>query len=145
MKRRALRLSRRQKLCLYSAGLLLLISGAAWAWADRLDVSEPGWESIRPLKAWLLRIHGFSAIGFVLVLGTLLPGHVWRAWQAHKNRTNGAFFLLVVGCLILSGYGLYYLGDESWRSTTSKIHLWLGLATPLLLYWHIWSGRKATG
>ena len=145
MKRRALRLSRRHKLALYSASVLLLISGAAWAWADRLDPSAPAQESVRPLKPWLLRIHGLSAMGFVLVLGSLLPGHVRRAWHAHKNRTNGAFFLTAVGVLTLTGYGLYYLGDENWRDATSQVHLWLGLASPVLLYWHIRSGRKATG
>ena len=42
------------------------------------------------------------------------------------------------------GPGLYYLGDESWRNATSFFHLWLGLAAPGLLIWHIRQGRAAT-
>jgi hypothetical protein len=61
-----------------------------------------------------------------------------------KNRGNGGFFLVAVSALTLSGYALYYLGDEAWRNAFSNFHLWLGLAAPSLLVWHIWSGRKAT-
>ena len=144
MKRRGLRLSPRHRLTFYCASLLLFLSGAAWAWAHYLDESGPtsGWP--REWKPLLLKIHGFSAMAFVLLLGTLLPGHVRRAWHARKNRNNGAFFLSVVGLLTLSGYALYYLGDETWRNATTQFHLWLGLVAPVLLLWHIRAGRKAT-
>ena len=144
MKRRGLRLSRGHQLTLYAASGLLFLSGAAWAWAGQLDETVQAMETVRQLKPWLLKIHGFGAMAFVLLLGTLLPGHVRRAWHAHKNRTNGAFFLVCVGLLTLSGYTLYYLGDETWREATSRFHLWLGLALPVLGFWHIYTGRKAT-
>jgi len=129
---------------LYGASVLLFLSGAAWAWANHLDETAPAMESVRQFKPWLLKIHGFSAMGFVLLLGTLVPGHIRRGWNADKNRTNGAFFLAVVGLLALSGYMLYYLGSETWRNATSQCHLWLGLAAPALLLWHIRTGRAAT-
>ena len=91
-----------------------------------------------------MKAHGFAALGFVLLLGTLLPGHVRRAWHARKNRANGAFFLTAISLLTFSGYTLYYLGDETWRNAVSQFHLWLGLASPLLLFWHIRHGRRAT-
>jgi hypothetical protein len=145
MKRRGLQLSRRHRLTLYSASLLLFVSGTAWAWANHLDETAPAGAALRELKPWLLKVHGFSAMAFVLLLGTLLPGHVRRAWHARKNRGNGAFFLSVTSLLTLSGYALYYLGDERWRDATSQLHLWLGVAAPILLFWHIRSGRRATG
>ena len=144
MKRRGLQLSRRHRLTLYSASLLLFVSGAAWAWENHLDETARAGEALRRLKPWLLKMHGFSAMGFVLLLGTLLPGHVRRAWHAHKNRGNGAFFLAAVSLLTLSGYALYYLGDEDWRDGVGKFHLWLGITGPLLLICHMRSGRKAT-
>jgi hypothetical protein len=144
MKRRGLQLSRRHRLTLYTASLALFVSGVAWAWANHLDESAQAGEAVRQLKPTLLKIHGFSALAFVLLLGTLLPGHVRRAWHAHKNRGNGVFFLTATSLLTLSGYALYYLGDEGWRNATSQFHLWLGVAAPVLLGWHIWSGRKAT-
>ena len=144
MKRRGLRLSRRQQWLVYGFGLALLITGIFWAWIQHLDEAGRASDSMRQIKQWLLKIHGFSAMTFVLVLGTLLPTHVRRAWHAHKNRGNGVLFLAAVGLLTFSGYALYYLGNESWRAATSKFHLWLGVAIPALLVWHTISGRRAT-
>jgi hypothetical protein len=143
MKGHGLQLSRRHRLTLYTASLLLLISGAAWAWANFLDRRGEAGDALRDFKPWLLKVHGFSAMAFVLLLGTLLSGHVRRGWQARKNRGNGGFFLTAVSLLTLSGYALYYLGDESWRELTSQFHLWLGLAAPILLIDHIRRGRRA--
>jgi uncharacterized membrane protein YbhN (UPF0104 family) len=143
MKPRGLQLSRRHRLTLYTASLLLLISGGAWAWANFLDRRGEAGEALRDFKPWLLKIHGFSAMAFVLLLGTLLSGHVRRGWHARKNRGNGGFFLSAVSLLTWSGYALYYLGDENWREFASQLHLWLGLAAPILLIDHIRRGRRA--
>ena len=144
MKRRGLQLNRGHRSTLYAASLLLFISGAAWAWANHLDETGTASEALRDFKPWLLKVHGFSAMAFVLLLGTLLPGHVRRAWHARKNCGNGAFFLTAVGLLVLSGYALYYIGSETLRACASDFHLWLGVAAPALLVLHILSGRKAT-
>jgi hypothetical protein len=130
---------------LYTICLLLFVSGAAWAWAQRLDHLGEASDALRRWKPFFLKLHGYSAVGFVLLLGGILSGHVRRAWHAHKNRLNGAFFLSVVGVLTATGYTLYYLGNETLRNAASNVHLWLGLASPILLCWHIWSGQKSTG
>ena len=144
MRRRGFRLSRRQQWLVYVSGSALWFTGICWAWIQHLDKAGRAGDALRQIKPWLLEIHGFSAVTFVLVLGTLLPTHVRRAWHAHKNRGNGVCFLLATGLLTLSGYALYYLGNEHWRAVTSRIHLWLGVAIPALLLWHIFSGRNAT-
>ena len=142
MRRRRLQLSRRHRLTLYLVSVVLLVSGAAWAWVHRLDDAGQAGEALRQWKPWLLKVHGYAALGFVLLLGTLLTGHIRRSWHAHTNRANGACFLIAVSLLTLSGYTLYYLGDENWRNATSQFHLWLGLVAPALLFWHIRSGRN---
>lgn len=144
MKRRAFQISPRHRRILHAVSLVLLISGAAWAWVHHLDEQGNAGDGFRYLKPWLMKAHGFAAVGFVLLLGTLLPTHVRRSWHARKNRTNGAFFLGAMSLLTLSGYVLYYLGDETWRNAASQFHLWLGLSSPLLLFWHIRSGGRAT-
>ena len=144
MKRRRLQLSPRHRWALYAVGLALLITGALWAWLHRLDETGHAVETLRAWKPWLLKIHGFAALGFVLLLGTLLPVHVRHSWHARRNRPNGALFLSTVSVLTLSGYALYYLGNESWRAAASAIHLWLGIAAPILLAWHVRTGRRAT-
>ena len=144
MKRRGLKLTAGHRWTLYSVSLLLFLSGAAWAWADHLEGAASASTAWRDFKPWLLKTHGLSAMAFVLLLGTLLPGHVRRAWRARKNRGQGTFFLAAVSVLTCSGYFLYYLGDENWRNAFSQFHLWLGVISPILMAWHIWSGRAAT-
>lgn len=143
MKRRGLQLSRRHRWFLHTTSLVLLLTGVAWAWLHRLDEAGNLGDRWRSLKPALMTGHGLMAAGFVLLLGTLLPVHVRHAWHARRNRGNGAFFLTVVSVLTLSGYSLYYLGDETLRARCSDGHLWLGVVSPLLLFWHIWSGRRA--
>ena len=144
MKRRGLQLSRRHRWSLYGIGLALLISGLAWAWLHRLDEAGNAGGPWREVKPWLMKVHGFAALGFVLLLGTLLSVHVRHSWHARRNRANGAFFLSAVSILTLTGYLLYYLGDEKHRALCSDVHFWLGATIPLLLIWHIWSGHRAT-
>jgi cation transport ATPase len=144
MKRRGLQLSRRHRWSLYGIGITLLLSGLAWAWLHHLDEAGHANDAARELKPWLMKAHGFAALGFVLLLGTLLPVHVRHSWHARRNRANGVFFLSSVSLLTLTGYLLYYLGNEKLRALCSDVHFWLGAIIPLLLIWHIWSGRRAT-
>ena len=145
MKRRRLQLSRRHRRTLYAVSIALFLSGVVWAVIHRLDEAGRAGEGLRQWKTGLLQFHGLAAVGFVLLLGTLLPGHIRRAWHAKKNRGNGAFFLTTISVLIVTGYALYYLGNEAWREGFGNAHLWLGVAAPALLVWHVLSGRRATG
>ena len=145
MKRWGLQIRQPLRRLLYVASSALFLSGVVWAWIQHLDESGKAGSGLLRMKTWLIAIHGFSAMTFVLLLGMILAGHVRRAWNARKNRSNGGFFLISVSLLALSGYALYYLGNEDWRNAASHFHLWLGIAAPVLLGWHIWRGRRATG
>jgi hypothetical protein len=145
MKRRGLQISRPHRLTLYGISLVLLVSGGGWAWIHHLDETGQAGEALGRTNPWLLKAHGYAAVGFVLLLGTLIPVHIRPSWHARKNQINGVFFLSAAGLLTLSGYTLYYLGDEAWRNAASQFHLWLGLAAPVLLFFHIRAGRNATG
>jgi hypothetical protein len=46
--------------------------------------------------------------------------------------------------LTLSGYALYYFGSEDARPWISVLHWGIGIVAPLVLVWHIVSGRSAT-
>jgi uncharacterized membrane protein YbhN (UPF0104 family) len=73
----------------------------------------------------------------------LLPYHVKFAWRAKRNRRTGSTLLIIFGFLILTGYRLYYAGDERLRAWTSDSHLYVGLALPLLIALHVWRGKKS--
>jgi hypothetical protein len=144
MKRRGLQLNRRHRQIFYAVSLTLLFSGISWAWLHHLDQAGNATETARHWKPGLIAIHGWSAMAFVLLFGTLLAGHVRRAWHAKKNRKNGVFIVLLVTLLTLSGYALYYTSDENRRALTSYFHLWLGIVVPIFLILHIRSGKRAT-
>jgi hypothetical protein len=79
---------------------------------------------------------------FLILLGTLLPIHIRRGWNIKKNRLTGAVFVALNGVLILSGYALYYFGGEATRSLISAVHWVPGVASPAVLAWHVWQGRR---
>jgi hypothetical protein len=145
MKRRGLQLSRRHRWSLYAVVLVLFLSGVIWIGLHQLDEAGNTSGPWRELKPSVMTVHGLVAAMFVVLLGTLLPVHVRHSWHARRNRANGVFFLSVVSTLTLTGYLLYYLGNERTRAWCSNVHFWLGAAIPLLLVLHIWSGRRSTG
>jgi hypothetical protein len=142
MRSRGLKFSSRQRLVFHGLIVILFVSGAVWAWIQHQDNSGQLSQGLRQLKPLLLAVHGLSVVPFVFVLGMLFINHVRRAWAAGHNRKNGLLVIVLMAFLSLSGYVLYYLGNEEWREAASRIHLWLGIAMPLLLLWHIRSGRS---
>ena len=143
MKRRGIQLSNRHKRWLYTVTALLFLSGVTWVLVGWLAEREgASIDFFRSLKSWSLKLHGAAAMAFLVAVGILVPTHIRRGWQARRNRKNGAFLVTVVSLLTLTGYGLYYFGDEQWRTAASWIHLILGFAAPAFLVWHIWLGRR---
>ena len=136
----SIRLSRRHKIAFFSVLAVVFASGAAWAWMHYFAHGESDFGS-SPAETWMLTIHGLFAAASLLLIGSLLPLHVKFAWRAQRNRPNGLLMLAVVSLLIISGYGLYYIGDERFRSWTSWTHLIVGLGLPIFLVVHIWRGR----
>jgi hypothetical protein len=146
MKRRGIQLSPRHKRWFYAVSVTLFLSGVAWVWLGWLaERNEGRAELLRSLKPWLLKLHGAAAMAFLLALGILIPTHLKRAWRAQRNQVNGGFFVTVMALLVVTGYGLYYFGDDRWRSAASWIHLLLGFGAPALLGLHIWQGRRDLG
>ena len=136
----SIRLSQRHKIAFYSVLSVVFASGVIWAWLHYFTRSETEFGA-SPAQGWVLMIHGLFAAISLVVIGSLLPLHVKHAWRAHRNRINGVFFVAIVTLLIVSGYALYYIGNEHLRSWTSWIHLGVGVAFPFLLVLHIWRGR----
>jgi heme A synthase len=141
-RRHAFRLSprHRQAFALSLGGSLG--TGIAW-WLLQHFGQSPGdfGPTPHPAQAWLLRAHGASAFASLIVLGTLLPTHVKRAWRAHRNRLTGIVLLSLVGVQILTGYALYY-ADQDLRERAAQLHWLLGLGLPALLLLHIVIGRR---
>jgi heme A synthase len=137
----ALQLDRRLRWSLYAAFALLFATGAVWLVADRLKESPDG-ELWQATAANMLMIHGGAAMLLLLLLGALFPIHMARAWRGQLNRISGSIMVLCNALLILTAFGLYYLGAETLRPWASDVHIAAGFVLPVLIVVHIWLGRR---
>ena len=137
-----MKLSLRTQRWFYAVFGVLFFSGLLWLISHYIlegpgDFSSP----YHQLEAWLIKIHGGAAMLSLLVLGVLIPTHMRLGWKQHRNRRSGIIIASTCMILVVSGYGLYYLGNEQWRSIASWMHSALGVGFPLILLIHILMGR----
>jgi hypothetical protein len=137
------RLSRRHRVWTYVISAAVLLTGVCWLLAHYLLAGDcPFGECRSPLEPWILRAHGAAAFAALVLLGSLLPAHVTRAWQAGRNRFAGAAVIAGIGALVVSGYGLYYVAEEALRPWVSGLHWALGLSLIPLFAAHLYAGRR---
>lgn len=65
-----------------------------------------------PWEPVVLRIHGWLAIGGVLLLGWLGSSHISERWWRSRRRVSGWALVGTAGVLVVSGYALYYTIDR---------------------------------
>jgi len=140
-----MRLKTAFRFALYGIFSLLFASGAIWIYADQMknnaDMDTDRWQQA---AAFLLSLHGGSAMVTLMLLGALGPLHVQRAWRAKKNRATGIASIAMYGLLIATAFGLYYAGSEALRPWISTIHIAFGLAVPAVVAAHIMVGRASS-
>src|SRR5260370_1691908 len=86
-------------------------------------------------------LHGGAAMIALLLLGGLVPLHLLPCWRQEKNRVAGIAMATVTTLLIITAFGLYYIGSDTLRAWTSDVHIILGLVFPALLTAHVAVGR----
>ena len=124
----------------YAVFSVLFLTGAAWLVADWQKDAGEAWQQA---SANLLMIHGGAAMLALMALGALIPLHLLRAWRARKNLVSGITVAGMNAVLILTAFGLYYLGSEAVRPWMSWIHIAAGFLLALMLPLHIVLGRRA--
>jgi len=115
------------RVSIYAVVTLLVLSGALW---------EAG-----IARAMLMKLHGAAAMASLVAFGALLARHVSCGWATKANRTTGVVMLAALLWLVVSGYLLYYAGDEGLRGYASQTHFWVGLALAGMFALH--QGRRA--
>lgn len=126
---------------IYAAFAVLFLTGAGWLLADWHK--ESGEEIWQQASANLLMVHGGVAMLALMLLGALIPVHLLRAWRSGKNRVSGSIMAALNAALILSAFGLYYLGSESMRPFISWSHIAAGVVVSLSLPIHVILGNRS--
>ncbi len=137
-----MRLSGGQRLWVVWTAAFLFATGALWLVFHYFIRAQgefgPG---PHPLEHWWLRLHGAAAMLALVVVGSLLPIHVRRGWHQRRNLPLGVALVSAVLLLTVSGYALYYAGGEQARTWISLFHWIVGLASPMVMVWHMANGR----
>lgn len=137
------RLSRLHEAWVYACVSVLLLSGLLWLLFHYFVIinTEFG-KAHHPVEAWSLKVHGFVAMGMLVLFGSLMPGHIRNAWRHRQKRWTGGFMIGLMVTLALSGYGLYYFGGEEVRDWTGILHWVVGILSVFALAIHVWQGRR---
>ena len=140
-----MRLSRRHERWLYAIGALIFVSGLGWLADHYLFAGSADFgDAHAAFEPWWLRLHGAAAMAGLVVLGSLLPGHIARAWRLRTNYRSGLLMLSLVVLLVVTGYGLYYVGDEETRPWISMVHWLAGVVAAAGLALHVRWGKRQT-
>jgi hypothetical protein len=120
---------------LYATGAVALASGVVW-----LIARDP----FRPrLASAAMEIHGAAAMALLVLIGAVSALHAPSGWREGRNRWSGAVVATAMAVLTLTGFLLYYLGDEQARAFASIVHWVIGLAGAALLGLHVRLGVRA--
>ncbi len=137
-----MRLSSPFRFAVYAAFAALLLTGAAWLVADAWKDPE-GSEIWQAIAANLLMLHGGAAMLTLMFLGALIPLHARRNWRIRSNRPTGTLMLACNAILVVTAFGLYYVGWDAVRWWVSEIHTAAGFFLPALFLVHVVLGRRS--
>jgi hypothetical protein len=141
--RHSSRLARWHRIALYAIGAGVWLTGALWLLFHYVIVHRnPFGSSSEP---WWLTLHGGFAFATIWMFGLLWGVHVPARWPGGRRRVSGALLVGSLGSLLITGYLLYYVGDEELRAVTSIAHWAVGLALPIgfLTHRQRWSRKSS--
>jgi hypothetical protein len=131
------KLARWQIWLLTLSGGTLWLTGVVWLLLHYFgQVQGDFGPETNPFEPWMLRLHGLAMIASLLGVGSLLAIHIVKGWQHRRQRLVGIFLLGIVGLLVVTGYLLYYVGDDDRRWVISTLHWSVGLVLPTIFLIH---------
>jgi hypothetical protein len=122
---------------LYIVGAGVWMTGGLWLLDHYFLVRQGEFgPTANPLEPWWLKLHGAFAFAAVWLFGLLWGVHITKTWPHKRRRWSGGVLTGVFALLIVSGYLLYYTGDDKVRPIVSIVHWGIGLACPVLFLFH---------
>jgi hypothetical protein len=138
-----IRLSRWHEYTVYVVIAGLYITGVIWL-VCHFFLADEGEYGPMPHE-WegpMMMLHGAAAMLTLFFVGSLLTVHMVKAWRSRRNRWSGSFVAGFALVLTLTGYCLYYVGDDDIRAWMSWAHWLPGVPLPLVLAIHVFYGTR---
>lgn len=130
-------IGRRRRWYSYVIGIGVWLSGGLWLLFHYFLVKQGEFGlTTNPLEPWWLRLHGAFAFLALWIFGLLWGIHIAKLWPGKRRKWSGSILTGVFLLLIVSGYLLYYVGDDRMRPLISTVHWVIGLISPLFFLWH---------
>jgi hypothetical protein len=141
---RGARLTKWQIWLLSLSGVLLWLSGSAWLLLHYFGRTQGDFgPETNPLEPWMLRLHGLVMLPALLGVGGLFIAHFPKGWLHKPQRIGGIVLSVVLLELTVTGYLLYYTGDDDLRTLIGQAHWIAGLGVPVAFIWHYLNGLRA--
>ena len=142
--RRSAKLASWQIWLLALSGTGLWLSGCGWLLLHFYGQKQGEFgPEMNPIEPWMMKAHGLFLIPALLTIGGMFVAHIPKGWTHQRQRIAGIALCAVLAVLIMSGYMLYYVGDEDLRNWTSVAHWAIGLILPVVFLWHYLNGLRA--
>ena len=126
---------------IYTICTLLWLSGCAWLVVHFFfPVTTDFGPAPNPLEPWMLRLHGWVAVGAVFLFGWITSEHISDRWRKPHNRVSGLSLAAFVSILTISGYALYYTTDRL-HDASAVAHEVLGALAIVFALAH-WRARE---
>lgn len=126
-------------------GLLIggWLSGTAFFVLSRfVEIENEFGSQKHPWQSPVLALHGAMAFLMLMAIGALWLNHVPSGWRSRRSRKLGIALVSMTAVLAVSGWSLYYVAAEQWRSLVGNIHFAVGALLPLTVIAHVISGRR---
>jgi hypothetical protein len=128
----------------YAIGLGLWATGAIWLLFHYFFPREDAFGAApHPLEPWLLAAHGAFAFASLWLLGLLWIAHLPIGWFSGRRRWSGSVLFVVALWLAITGYLIYYAGDENLMSLAALLHWSVGLGAPAVFLVHRFVGEAS--
>lgn len=128
-----------RRLALYATSLAVWGTGALWLAFHYFlqEVDSFGFEVPHAGEKWTLIAHALVSFYAIWWFGLLWSNHIKAGWKTRVRRVSGGILFVAITWLALSGYLLYYIGSEAWRSWASVLHWTVGLAAVAAFMFHL--------
>lgn len=98
------------------------------------------WYFPEAIRLWVVAFHVLVGFFVASQLGALWSVHMRIGWRHHKNIRSGLSMVFTLLALVLTGIGIYYLGEDL-SVSASVAHILIGFSLPCLFIYHIVAGR----